>query len=162
MTRNDWRCRLGIHTAIRSQGNVGYCLRGCGNLRRHWTNGSTWQRYVDPPAAIRLRPGGLPDREPSIIKQGGYQGSSDPGRPTQLMQQQTQPTPLHSVNLRMSDDAIKDAEQALAELNGPEMGGDNNLRRLNLSSFVGVRYGHPLVQDWKDMRAFLRREGYRV
>ncbi|MHB8735916.1 MAG: hypothetical protein ACYC6M_11510 [Terriglobales bacterium] len=35
----------------------------------------------------------MPDREPSIIKEGGYQGSSDPGRPTQLMQQQTLPTP---------------------------------------------------------------------
>ena len=38
----------------------------------------------------------MPDREPSIIKEGGYQGSSDPGRPTQLMQQQTQPAPSPS------------------------------------------------------------------
>ncbi len=30
-------------------------------------------------------------REPSIIKEGGYQGSSDPGRPTSLMQQQIRP-----------------------------------------------------------------------
>jgi hypothetical protein len=40
----------------------------------------------------------MPDREPSIIKEGGYQGSSDPGRPTQLMQQQTQPTPTSPSN----------------------------------------------------------------
>ena len=33
----------------------------------------------------------MPTREPSIIKEGGYQGSSDPGRPTTLMQQQIRP-----------------------------------------------------------------------
>lgn len=31
------------------------------------------------------------ERIPSIIKEGGYQGSSDPGRPTHLMQQQFKP-----------------------------------------------------------------------
>lgn len=35
----------------------------------------------------------MPSRDPSIIKEGGYQGSSDPGRPTSLMQQQTRPAP---------------------------------------------------------------------
>ncbi|HEY4812400.1 MAG TPA: hypothetical protein VIH71_15210 [Solirubrobacteraceae bacterium] len=33
----------------------------------------------------------MPTRDPSIIKEGGYQGSSDPGRPTSLMQQQIRP-----------------------------------------------------------------------
>jgi hypothetical protein len=31
------------------------------------------------------------ERTPSIIKEGGYQGSRDPGQPTQLMQQQFKP-----------------------------------------------------------------------
>lgn len=30
-------------------------------------------------------------RAPSIIREGGYQGSRDPGRPVGLMQQQTVP-----------------------------------------------------------------------
>jgi hypothetical protein len=60
-----------------------------------------------------------------------------------------------SDELRMTDAAIADAERALEEYHGPDKGGDNNLRRLNLSSFVGGRYGSVLVADWKTMRALL-------
>jgi hypothetical protein len=43
-------CWLGSHTAERSQGVVGYCLRdGCGNLKRVWTGRHIWIRYTEKP-----------------------------------------------------------------------------------------------------------------
>lgn len=42
-------CRLGIHSTERSQGVVGYCLNGCGHLKRTWTGPGYWIRYVEPP-----------------------------------------------------------------------------------------------------------------
>jgi hypothetical protein len=35
---------------------------------------------------------------PSIIKEGGYQGSRDPGQPTQLMQEQLRPAQIRSTD----------------------------------------------------------------
>lgn len=56
MSDKPFWCRLGIHTAERSQGVVGYCLRGCGDLKRWDSNGRTWTRYVEPPADRRILP----------------------------------------------------------------------------------------------------------
>jgi hypothetical protein len=53
-----WLCRLGIHTLERSQGVVGYCERGCGDLKRTHVGRSLWTRYVEPPDP-RSRPRGL-------------------------------------------------------------------------------------------------------
>jgi hypothetical protein len=59
--------------------------------------------------------------------------------------------------LRMSVAGIEDAEKALADLHGPERGGDNTLRRLNSAAFVGERYGAALVADWALMHSALSR-----
>lgn len=55
--------------------------------------------------------------------------------------------------LRMSDAAIADAERALANLTGPDQGGDNTLRRLNEAAFLGERYAAALLADWKTLRS---------
>lgn len=60
---STWRCRLGVHTAERSQGVVGYCLRGCGDLKRVQIGRCGWIRYTVKPPDDRRPPGpGLPSR----------------------------------------------------------------------------------------------------
>jgi hypothetical protein len=60
-----------------------------------------------------------------------------------------------ALDLRMSNEAITDAERALAELHGPDKPGLNTVRRLNEAAFLGERYAQALVEDWKTMRAAL-------
>jgi hypothetical protein len=54
-----WRCRHGIHTAQRSRGVVGYCLRDCGDLKRVQVGSGGWIRYTVKPSDDR-RPSGPP------------------------------------------------------------------------------------------------------
>jgi hypothetical protein len=61
MTSRPLRCRLGFHTAERSQGVVGYCLRGCGDLKREHCGRKVWTLYVTKPPE-GSRPPGLPRR----------------------------------------------------------------------------------------------------
>lgn len=58
----DWLCRIGIHDENRSQGPVGYCGRGCGDLKRWHSSAHGWTRYVQPPA-----PGSIPKLPQSIF-----------------------------------------------------------------------------------------------
>jgi hypothetical protein len=56
-------CRLGFHGYPRSQGIVGYCPRGCGDLKRQHTDHGGWIRYVEPSRPGSRPPGtGLPQR----------------------------------------------------------------------------------------------------
>ncbi len=57
-------CRLGLHSHPRSQGAVGYCSRGCGDLLRSVTGAGGWVRYVEQPRDEDRPPGpGLPRRD---------------------------------------------------------------------------------------------------
>ena len=55
-------CRAGLHAEPRSQGVVGFCSRGCGDLKRTHAGPYGWVRYVLPPSA--KEPNGLPRRPP--------------------------------------------------------------------------------------------------
>jgi hypothetical protein len=48
--RRPWRCRLGFHTTVRSQGVVGECARrGCEDWRQMHFGRYVWTRAVTPP-----------------------------------------------------------------------------------------------------------------
>jgi hypothetical protein len=55
-------CHVGLHGEPRSQGLVGFCARGCGDLKRtHAGVFGGWVRYVKPPGEGGLKlPPGLP------------------------------------------------------------------------------------------------------
>jgi hypothetical protein len=67
-------CRLGIHDERRSQGVVGLCGRGCGDLKCVHDGGLIWTRYIDPDIKID-GVGGLPPPPPP------FPGCGDIARP---------------------------------------------------------------------------------
>lgn len=62
------------------------------------------------------------------------------------------PAPLE---LRMSDEAMVEAEDIAGNISNPPPGCDNPLYLLNQAECFGTRYALALVADWKTMRAAL-------
>jgi hypothetical protein len=62
-----------------------------------------------------------------------------------------------ALGLRISAAGINDLGTTLAGLEGPDMGGDNTLRRLNQASFIGEHYGRGLREDWITLLGHVRR-----
>ncbi len=71
-------CRFGSHAYPRSQGVVGYCTRGCGNLKRQHVGGAGWTRYCEPAPPGERQPGFLP-RPGFMPRHGGVCVMPDAG-----------------------------------------------------------------------------------